>query len=89
MKSGAAVVGVGAVLGFCGGPGEGGDAIGGSHLVGLAHAHIDEFSAGIGGEGGAFGAFDFFEFIDGGGFAVELSADAVCEEVLDKRVHGI
>ena len=53
------------------------------HFVRFAHAHVDDFRAGIGGQRGAFGALDFFKFINGRGLAVLPSADALGKQILD------
>src|SRR5262249_41895401 len=55
------------------------------HLVWLPHAHIDDLRARMRLERGAFSALDLFKFINGGGFAVLSSTQAVGEQALQIR----
>ncbi len=84
LEVGAAVVGVGAVLPFRGFFREAGDHGRERHVVGLAHAHVDQLDAGILRGGGAFGAFDLFELVDFGVFAEVGTADPGGEILLEE-----
>jgi hypothetical protein len=55
------------------------------HFVRLTDADVDQLDAGIGGACGALGAFDLLKFIDGGGFSVLTTADALGKQVLNVR----
>ena len=52
------------------------------HLVGFAHAHVDEFHPGLGGLGRALCPLYLFKFVYGGALPVVNAADSLGEEVL-------
>ena len=78
-----AVVGVTAVLGLLRLLLERLDHAGKGHLVGLAHAEVDELHARIRGQRGALRALDLLELVDLLFLAEHLAADALGEEGLD------
>ena len=78
-----AVIRVAAVLRLARFVGQSLNHFGKSHLIGLAHAQVDDLGARVGCQSGPLGSLDLFELVDGGGLAVLASANALGKQVLN------